>query len=877
MKVKSKIKPRKLILLSLVFVTVSIYAQQGTYSIVVDPLIAQKVEYGLGKLELALKEKGIHSERVDQLAKATGKRIIVAGLFSGEGSLAQIARLSNRSIPAVSEALAIWKDTHNGKPVLALGGYDDQGVMYALLEAAMRTGWGSKNDPFEHIGEIVEKPEFATRAISMYTMNRALWERKLYDRKYWEQYFDMLTRNRFNSFVIVFGYENGGFLAPPYPYFFDTPGYPDVRMVGLTKEQQNRNLVALNEVIDMAHQRGIKLTLGIWDHIYRGGVQSGEMPGLENAQKEPTQGLVWGVNGDNLIAYTKAALSRFVECFPNLDGIEFRMHSESGLRTGEQEAFWKDVFKSLKAVAPHINYILRAKDMPESVVQAALDEGINFRIETKYWMEQMGMPWHPAHINLQNQMDRRHGYADMLRYPQDYRMYWRLWTGGTIRILTWGSPDFARRFIESAKLYDGDTYEVIEPLATKMETMPHDAEPFELLDPKYKYYTYEFERYWHFFQVYGRLGYNLYQSPDIWQKEFTNRFGKEAPFIQQAIHQASWILPRIVASCYPYGGFPTTRGWVEKQAIGTLPQYAAAEGSDIQIFANFDEEAQLLIDSRQTTAKLLPSINSIWFKELSESINDLIRQAEKSAGRNQSNEFKATITDLKILSNLALYHSRRIPAAVSYRLYVRTKDMAALDKAIEYEKSAIEAWKQIVDAAGDVYSKTLNFGVRASFFDGLTHHLRGHWSDELAYLETGLAELEKQRSELIPESNAVKAPEYQVSTRSDNSVLFDVALDMIESSPVNKALTVRAKVTGENGVRWVRLRYRPMNQKLEYETLRMTPAAEKDVYEAVIPVQDINPRFDLMYFIEVMDNNGNGKIYPDMNQQTPYVVVKLIR
>jgi hypothetical protein len=32
-----------------------------------------------------------------------------------------------------------------------------------------------------------------------------------------------------------------------------------------------------------------------------------------------------------------------------------------------------------------------------------------------------------------------------------------------------------------------------------------------------------------------------------------------------------------------------------------------------------------------------------------------------------------------------------------------------------------------------------------------------------------------------------------------------------------------------------------------------------------------------MYLIEVMDNNGNGRIYPDLNKETPYRFVKLIR
>ena len=850
---------------------------QEKYSIVVDPSADRKVEYGLNLLELALKEKGIRFERVATVEKATGKQLIVVGLSNGQDGLLRFTRTENRIVPAVPEAYAIWKGEHNGKPVLVLRGFDEQVVMYALQEVAMRMGWGTKNQPFEFIEEVTTKPEFETRAVAMYTMHRTVWENKLYDKRYWEKYFDMLSQNRFNSLVIIFGYENGGFLAPPYPYFFDVPGFPDVRMVGLTKEQQSRNLTALNDVIDMAHGYGIRITLGIWDHIYRGGVQAGEMPGLENALREPTPGLVWGVKADNLIPYTKAALSEFIKKFPHIDGIEFRMHWESGLRAEEQEGFWKDIFRSIKAEVPNMNFTLRAKDMPESVVQAALDEGVKFRIESKYWMEQVGMPWHPVHINRPDQMNRRHGYADMLRYPQDYKMYWRLWTGGTQRMLVSGSPEYARRYIESAKIYNGDAYEVIEPLATKMVTMPHDAEPFELLAPQYKYYDYEIERYWNFFHVFGRIGYDLNQSPIVWQKEFERRFGKAALYIEQALHQASWVLPRVVATCYNYARFPTTYGWPEKQALDSLPRYASAEGTDIQIFASFDEEAQLMIENR-TTAKLLPSINSVWFKQQSESINDLIRQAENVAGKSRSKEFNSTITDLKILSNMALYHSRRIPAAVNYRLFVRTNDPAALDRAIEHEKNAIQAWKQLIDAAGDVYSKTLNFGVSGGTYpDRMTRNLKGHWIDELVILEEGLTKLEKQREYLKVENNTVKAPEYKAVDRSSNATLFDVKLDIIESNPVNKALKIQAKVTGAEGIRSVRLRYRPMNQMIEYSTLRMDSSGENDVYEATIPLQDINPRFDLMYFIEVIDNAGNGMIYPDFDVQAPYVVVKLVR
>jgi len=226
------------------------------------------------------------------------------------------------------------------------------------------------------------------------------------------------------------------------------------------------------------------------------------------------------------------------------------------------EEFWHEVFGMIKAASPSIKIDLRAKELPEPIIKVASDLGLNFTVATKYWMEQMGLPFHPTHINRENQHDRRHGYADMLRYPRDYKLHWRMWSGGTQRVLLWGDPDYVRRFAESTHLYDGEGFEINEPLATKMEAQAHDMEPFNLLNPSHVYYDYEFERYWHFFQVFGRMSYNPNTSPEIWNHEFDKRFGKEAgPIIQEAMHTASTILPRIVSACSPYSKFPTTRGW----------------------------------------------------------------------------------------------------------------------------------------------------------------------------------------------------------------------------------------------------------------------------------------------------------------------------
>ena len=59
--------------------------------------------------------------------------------------------------------------------------------------------------------------------------------------------------------------------------------------------------------------------------------------------------------------------------------------------------------------------------------------------------------------------------------------------------------------------------------------------------------------------------------------------------------------------------------------------------------------------------------------------------------------------------------------------------------------------------------------------------------------------------------------------------------------------------------------------------MEMRPAGRDDEYEAVIPGDQIAGRWDFMYFIEVMDRCGNGKIYPDFEVETPYIIVPLDR
>lgn len=758
------------------------------------------------------------------------------------------------------EALSIHRGTYRGAPAVTLCGSDTRGLMYAALDTADRVAWSTAAaNPFEYVRDTSEKPFLVERGISMYTMQRAYFESRLYDTAYWVRYFDLLASSRINSFVVIFGYENGGFMAPLYPYFFNVPQFPGVELVGITPEQQAHNTAAFKAMIRIAHDRGIQVTAGIWDHIYRGGVQGGGIPGAsENAGKR-VPGLVWGVTTDNLEAYTKAALQRFLAVFPEIDAIQFRMHSESGLKPAEMAGFWHEVFQMMKQARPDLRVDLRVKDLPDAVIEDALDQGLKARVNTKYWMEQMGLPFHPTHTPLPDQHNRRHGYADLLRYPQRYRVHWQLWSGGTTRVLLWGDPDYARRFVASARLYDGNSFEVNEMLATKMLGEAHDVKPIDILNAPYRYYDYEFERYWHFYQLWGRLSYNPDTPPDLWQHEFARRFGAAAGGeLMQGLHLASQVLPRIVAAAYRYRYFPTTRGWAEMNHQDDLAAFASEEGSDTQQFENPRDEAKRIL-SGGDTAMRRPQDTARWFARTSADILAHVQRAETAAGAKPGKEFVSTVTDLKILAGLARYYAARLPAAVSYNLYTDSGEQRYFDEAVGQEKRAVQSWGDIVAAAGDVYSTDLAFGAHAQGF-------RRSWKEEYGLVQADFAKLVAER----PNTPKLSDPEPEA------------APPVAQLQPVGKAtpgrdLPVTVHVTAPEGVKWVRLRYRHVTQYEDYQTVEMQPDSSGATYRAAIPGAFIVPKWDLTYFVEVMGRNGAGRIYPDLDRETPYVVVPVAR
>jgi len=105
-----------------------------------------------------------------------------------------------------------------------------------------------------------------------------------------------------------------------------------------------------------------------------------------------------------------------------------------------------------------------------------------------------------------------------------------------------------------------------------------------------------------------------------------------------------------------------------------------------------------------------------------------------------------------------------------------------------------------------------------------------------------------------------------------------VTLATNDTARPGEDFAVSANITPSSNVKWVRLRYRHLTQFEDYLTTEMTlDSGSTHTFRGRIPAAFIDRKWDLMYFVEVMDSNGRGRMYPDLEKETPYRVVSVQR
>ena len=675
---------------------------------IVDRKLGPPAQYGVDRLTKALKDAGC---RLETDAPADGLTLTI-GTYGGSQQIKDRVDGSGAShidLPKSAESLAV-KYTDAQKHSLIVAGYDDVGLMYALLEIAdMVEHSPAPQAWFANVTEISESPRNSLRRMRV-LMHHAANEKDWYHSlEYWDWYIGMLATNRFNGLNLVYSHQTP-YMAPMYAWHVQVDEFPNVRAKGVSEAERQENLKVMRHIAKLCHERGIELTIGVWQHL----------PWFHSYLKtRPDQeSLVEGLDPKNIGPYTYLALKKLLKECPGIARIQIRPNEESGILPADQTVFYRDsVMRAIKEADPPVKLDLRTVDVLDSTVKAARDADLDVRTSVKFYGEFLSQPYTPLQT-----ITPGYSYNQYLQKPHPNPVYSELWMLGSHRVLLWGSEYYGREFGRNASYGGTIGFETDGPMAQKGFLKPSTPAWRFFNHPEDEYFTHEIERFWAFFRTMGRFGYNPDTPHEVWLRPFRKRFGTAAEQMAQAYESASKILALVISS---HVENPNNYTWPEISMGGVVSAYTALNGMDMGMFPSIDDQVNDELAGKPTGHLGPTRLAALYEKIADQSEKALSDALAANSALNDSKEYRATAKDFRILEHLARYHADRQREGYNMARFYRTGDASLLPAALAESNAAVNQWQELVAIAEPHYYPHLQTGMIEN----------GHWKDKTFLVE----------------------------------------------------------------------------------------------------------------------------------------------
>jgi hypothetical protein len=874
----------------------------GAASIIVDPAdpvaSSAPARWAVEQLRAAYALRGMTVNVAANLDEApTGAACILAA----GGNSARVRDAGAVAAPNEAEALAIGPGRLGSREVLVASGADARGLMYALTEIA---------DAVAHTGNaltalasgsqgqtaLVERPTNKIRSVMRMFVSEVEDKGWYNDRDFWRSYLTTLATQRFNRFNLAFGlgYDaptgvRDSYLYFAYPFLLAVPGY-NVAATNLPDAERDQNFAMLRFISDEAAARGLQFQLGLWTHAY----QLTASPYANH--------VINGLTDATYAAYSRDALAIILQECPNITGVTFRIHGESGVPEGSYD-LWRTIFDGCVRSGRPVELDMHAKGMDQPTIDVAMATGLPVTISPKFSAEHMGLPYHQAAIRQLEMPTRargngafaqssgarsflRYSYGDLLTEDRKYGIFHRVWPG-TQRVLLWGDPVFAAGYSRAGSFCGSLGQEIFDPLSFKGRKgsgLPGGRDGY--LDTSLRAPGGEMVKYEYGFRLWGRLLYSPEAQPQTWGRYLRREFFDGAGTVELSLAHASRILPLVTTAHLPSAA--NNNYWPEMYQnmsivdaaqpdpytdTPTPKRFDAVSPLDPQLFSRIDDYVNELLNPQASlSGKYSPLEVAQWLEDLAQSAEDNYLKAINEVPDRRVGPWRRYAIDVQVQIGVGRFFAKKFRAAVLYALFENTGNAAAFLAATTAYVSARKAWLDFVEAIGPAYVYDMTYG------DG--GFQRGTWADRLALIDRDIA-LMRQRPAPTPKmtgmtdeamAELVRRAQGRPDARPAPGVAHDSPPGFRRGAAVALALT---PVDTQTPPASAQLHYRRTDQSEVWNTLAL--AQDRDGFHGEIPASYTDSPYALAYYFELRDAGGRPSLFPGFDSvlgNQPYFVLR---
>jgi hypothetical protein len=620
--------------------------------------------------------------------------------------------------------------------VLRISGGDARGLVYGAMEAREQVLNGIP--PHELKGHAAT-PRLAFRGIKLntpwdsYRPSSALDQHTatMRDSKFWEDYLDMMVENRFNVFTL--------WTMHPFTYMIRPKNFPEASKWSDGEFAEWQRLY--REIFRLAKERGLDTYVVFWSIFVSEEFAKAHNPASRNFYPH------YYVDGDTTPVtkrYLRESVTQMLLEYPDLDGIGLS-HGEgmAGMTPLQRQQFVDEVYIAGALEARKSRPVKLIHRVPFSSGLSS-GPGVSTDVEkiTREAMERLGdrftgpiwveMKFNWSHGHSTPKLIKVHGGKLGDTYfsppPANYKVVWQV-RNEDFFALRWGDARFVREHIRL-----NGTADHVGGYFVGSETYIPALDYFTAVEQRVDW-RWAFQRQWLFYKLWGRLLHDPATPDEVFEAEFTRRYGRTGEPLLRAYALASRT-PLTLARIYDFRWDFTlySEGFLALQ--GEITRYI---GVDALIKSpTLDPDYISIADyaGRKQTKKsfarsaLTPLETAAMLEENSREAIDLVEDIETA--RNASLMYE--VADVRTWSYLGLHLAEKLRGAVALETYRVSGGERHKRAAVEHLSRALAHWDEVIRITRPIYKDMRLTHYNHNSFDANPNNLF-HWAlvrDEVA-------------------------------------------------------------------------------------------------------------------------------------------------